>query len=74
MRVFYTHVSVEANMVFFVNGRCSDEVNPRVRPYKFSVQKLKDLGMEFIPVKQCLYETVKSLQEKGHLPLPPQHR
>ncbi|KAF8021650.1 hypothetical protein BT93_G1945 [Corymbia citriodora subsp. variegata] len=51
--------------------KCSDEVNPRAKPYKFSNQKLRDLGLEFTPVKQCLYETVKSLQEKGHLPVPP---
>nr|AAM34502.1 cinnamoyl CoA reductase [Eucalyptus globulus]AAT74877.1 cinnamoyl CoA reductase [Eucalyptus globulus] len=54
-----------------VPTKCSDEVNPRVKPYKFSNQKLRDLGLEFTPVKQCLYETVKSLQEKGHLPVPP---
>ncbi|KAJ7964855.1 Cinnamoyl-CoA reductase [Quillaja saponaria] len=52
--------------------KCSDEKNPRAKPYKFSIQKLKDLGMEFKPVKQCLYDTVKCLQEKGHLPLPKQ--
>nr|ACJ38670.1 cinnamoyl CoA reductase [Betula luminifera] len=51
---------------------CSDEKNPRAKPYKFSNQKLKDLGLEFTPVKQCLYETVKSLQEKGVLPIPTQ--
>ncbi|XP_061360356.1 cinnamoyl-CoA reductase 2 [Gastrolobium bilobum] len=50
--------------------KCSDEKNPRVKPYVFSNKKLKDLGLEFTPVKQCLYETVKSLQEKGHLPVP----
>ncbi|GAV72359.1 Epimerase domain-containing protein [Cephalotus follicularis] len=50
--------------------KCSDEKNPRKEHYKFSVKKLKDLGMEFIPVKQCLYETVKSLQKGGHLFLP----
>lgn len=50
--------------------RCSDEKNPRKKPYKFSNQKLKDLGLEFTPVKQCLYDTVKSLQEKGHLQIP----
>ncbi|XP_017259106.1 cinnamoyl-CoA reductase 1 [Daucus carota subsp. sativus] len=49
--------------------KCSDEVNPRTKPFKFSNQKLKDLGLDFIPVKQCLYETVKSLQEKRHLPV-----
>ncbi|XP_019433670.1 PREDICTED: cinnamoyl-CoA reductase 2-like isoform X1 [Lupinus angustifolius] len=48
--------------------KCSDEKNPRVKPYIFSNKKLKDLGMEFTPVKQGLYETVKSLQEKGYLP------
>ncbi|CAI9113882.1 OLC1v1014577C1 [Oldenlandia corymbosa var. corymbosa] len=50
--------------------KCSDEIRPRAKPYKFSNQKLKDLGLEFTSVKQTLYETVKSLQEKGHLPLP----
>lgn len=47
-----------------------DDGKPRAKPYKFSNQKLKDLGLEFTPVKQGLYETVKSLQEKGHLPVP----
>ncbi|KAG5016387.1 hypothetical protein JHK85_022523 [Glycine max] len=51
--------------------KCSDEKNPRVKPYIFSNQKLKDLGLEFTPVKQCLYDTVKNLQENGHLPVPP---
>ncbi|KAK4857567.1 hypothetical protein QYF36_002797 [Acer negundo] len=50
--------------------KCSDEKNPRAKPYKFSNQKLKDLGLEFTSVKQCLYDTVKSLQEKGHIPIP----
>ncbi|KAL6286066.1 cinnamoyl-CoA reductase 1-like [Prunus yedoensis var. nudiflora] len=50
--------------------KCSDEVKPRVKPYKFSNQKLQDLGLEFTPVKQCLYDTVKSLQEKGHIAVP----
>ncbi|KAL0425151.1 UNVERIFIED_CONTAM: Cinnamoyl-CoA reductase 1 [Sesamum radiatum] len=53
--------------------KCSDEKNPRKKAYKFSNQKLKDLGLEFTPVKQCLYDTVKSLQEKGHLPIPTQN-
>jgi cinnamoyl-CoA reductase len=40
--------------------------------YKFTNQRLKDLGMEFVPVLECLYETVRSLQENGILPvLPP---
>ncbi|XP_055828358.1 cinnamoyl-CoA reductase 1 [Solanum dulcamara] len=53
--------------------KCSDETRPRTKPYKFTNQKMKDLGLEFTPVKQCLYETVKSLQEKGHLPVPTQN-
>lgn len=50
--------------------RCSDEKNPRVKPHIFSNKKLKDLGLEFTPVSQCLYETVNSLQEKGHISIP----
>ncbi|XP_057732123.1 cinnamoyl-CoA reductase 2-like [Arachis stenosperma] len=53
--------------------KCSDEKNPRVKPYIFSNQRLKDLGMKFTPVNLCLYETVKNLQDNGHLPLPPNH-
>ncbi|VAI18022.1 hypothetical protein VPH35_083506 [Triticum aestivum] len=53
-----------------VPTRCSDEVNPRKQPYKMSNQKLQDLGLQFTPVNDSLYETVKSLQEKGHLPAP----
>ncbi|KAG0479876.1 hypothetical protein HPP92_010734 [Vanilla planifolia] len=49
--------------------KCSDEINPRKKPYKFSNKKLKDLGIEFIPVKQSLYDTIKNLQQKGHLPV-----
>nr|DAD45223.1 TPA_asm: hypothetical protein HUJ06_003453 [Nelumbo nucifera] len=47
--------------------KCSDATNPRVKPYKFSNQKLKEMGIKFTPVKQGVYDTVKSLQEKGHL-------
>lgn len=54
----------------FYTCRCSDEKNPRAKPNIFSNQKLKDLGFEFTPVSQSLYETVKSLQEKGHLSVP----
>ncbi|XP_019168784.1 PREDICTED: cinnamoyl-CoA reductase 1-like [Ipomoea nil] len=52
--------------------KCKDEGKPKVIPYKFTNQKIKNLGLEFKPVKQCLYETVKSLQENGHLPIPTQ--
>ncbi|GJX35481.1 cinnamoyl-CoA reductase 1-like protein [Tanacetum coccineum] len=51
--------------------KCKDDGKPRAKPYKFSNQKLKDLGLEFTTVKQSLYETVKSLQDKGHLPVQP---
>ncbi|ONK78838.1 uncharacterized protein A4U43_C01F90 [Asparagus officinalis] len=47
--------------------KCSDEVNPAKKGYEFTTQKIRDLGISFTPVKQCFYETVKSLQEKGHL-------
>ncbi|KAK1557945.1 hypothetical protein Q3G72_034600 [Acer saccharum] len=50
--------------------KCSDEKNPREKPFKFSNQKLKDLGMEFTPLSQTLDDTVKSLQEKGHIQNP----
>jgi cinnamoyl-CoA reductase len=53
-----------------VPTRCSDETKPRVKPHKFSNAKLTELGLtELTPVKQCLYDTVKSLQENGHLPI-----
>ncbi|KQK19267.1 hypothetical protein BRADI_1g47300v3 [Brachypodium distachyon] len=55
-----------------VPQRCSDEVNPRKKPYKISNQRLRELGLEFRPVAQCLYETVVSFQEKGILPAPAQ--
>ncbi|KAL6861913.1 hypothetical protein ACP4OV_017613 [Aristida adscensionis] len=51
--------------------RCSDEVNPRKQPYKISNQRLRELGLEFTPAAQCLYETVVSFQEKGILPVLP---
>ncbi|KAF3450966.1 hypothetical protein FNV43_RR07055 [Rhamnella rubrinervis] len=47
--------------------KCSDEINPRAKHYKYSSQKLKDMGMEFTPVEQSLYDTVISLQHKGIL-------
>lgn len=56
-----------------VPTKCSDEKNPRAKPYKFTNKKIKELGLDLRPVKQCLYDTVKSLQDKGHLPVPPPH-
>ncbi|KAJ4755004.1 Cinnamoyl-CoA reductase [Rhynchospora pubera] len=52
-----------------ITNKCKDEVNPPKKGYKFTNQRLKDLGIEFTPVRQCLYETVVSLQEKGLLPI-----
>eukprot|EP00252_Welwitschia_mirabilis_P013770 TRINITY_DN3032_c0_g1_i3.p2 TRINITY_DN3032_c0_g1~~TRINITY_DN3032_c0_g1_i3.p2 ORF type:complete len:203 (+),score=33.19 TRINITY_DN3032_c0_g1_i3:1659-2267(+) len=46
---------------------CSDKLKPRKKPFKISNQKLKDLGLEFTPTKQTIYETVISLQEKGQI-------
>ncbi|KAH9667448.1 Cinnamoyl-CoA reductase 1 [Citrus sinensis] len=46
----------------------------KAKPYKYSNQKIKDLGLKFTPVRQCLYDSVKSLQEKGHLPIPTQNQ
>ncbi|KAL3736883.1 hypothetical protein ACJRO7_025766 [Eucalyptus globulus] len=45
---------------YLIPTKYSDEVNPRAKPYKFSTRKLRDLGMEFTLVKQCLYDTVTS--------------
>lgn len=53
-----------------VPERCSDEVNPRKQPYKISNQRLRELGLEFTPAAQALYDTVVCFQEKGILPLP----
>lgn len=47
--------------------RCKDEVNPPKKGYKFTNQPLKDLGINFTPVHEYLYEAVKSLQEKGFI-------
>lgn len=56
----------------FLRFRCSDEVNPRKPLYKISNQRLRDLGMEFTPAVQALYETVICFQERGILPVAPQ--
>lgn len=65
----YTKLLSNNYYVCIYGCRCSDEVKPRARPLTFSNQKLKDMGIHFVPVKQCLYETVMSLQEKGLLPI-----
>uniref|UniRef100_A0A0E0NMM9 NAD-dependent epimerase/dehydratase domain-containing protein n=1 Tax=Oryza rufipogon TaxID=4529 RepID=A0A0E0NMM9_ORYRU len=52
-----------------VTSKCKDDGNPMVEPYKFSNQRLKDLGFEFTPMRKCLYDAVVCMQQKGHLPL-----
>jgi hypothetical protein len=46
-------------------------VNPPSKGYKFTNQRLKDLGMEFVPVLQSIYEDICSgvppLSELGPL-------
>ncbi|KAM0897009.1 hypothetical protein ACQ4PT_022803 [Festuca glaucescens] len=44
--------------------------NPMVKPYKFSNRMLKDLVMEFTPMRESLYDTVMMLQQKGHVTVP----
>uniref|UniRef100_A0ACD5ZBL8 Uncharacterized protein n=1 Tax=Avena sativa TaxID=4498 RepID=A0ACD5ZBL8_AVESA len=53
-----------------VTVKYEDDGKPMAQPYRFSNRRLKDLGLEFTPVKTSLYETVISLQQKGHLLLP----
>ncbi|KAJ0966959.1 hypothetical protein J5N97_023876 [Dioscorea zingiberensis] len=42
-----------------ITTKCEDEINPMVKPYKFSNQKLKDLGLDRVysnqekPVRNC---------------------
>jgi cinnamoyl-CoA reductase len=50
--------------------RCEDDGKPMAKPYKFSNQRLRDLGLKFTPLAESLYETVTCLQKNGHLPLP----
>ncbi|KAG0535410.1 hypothetical protein BDA96_04G364200 [Sorghum bicolor] len=52
-----------------VTAKCEDDGKPMVKPYRFSNQRLRDLGLEFTPLRESLYETVVCLQQKGHLPV-----
>ncbi|CAD6241779.1 unnamed protein product [Miscanthus lutarioriparius] len=51
-----------------VTAKCEDDGKPLAKPFKFSNQRLRDLGLEFTPLRKSLYETVVCLQQKGHLP------
>ncbi|TVU27754.1 hypothetical protein EJB05_19254, partial [Eragrostis curvula] len=52
-----------------VTAKCEDDGMPMAKPYKFSSQRIKDLGLEFTPLKKSLYEAVICMQQKGHLPV-----
>ncbi|KAL5981980.1 NADPH-cytochrome p450 reductase [Asimina triloba] len=52
-----------------IPSECSDEIKPRERPYTLSSERLRDLGMVFTSVRECLQDAVESLQKKGHLPV-----
>ncbi|KAB8089453.1 hypothetical protein EE612_014401 [Oryza sativa] len=52
-----------------VTSKCKDDGNPMKEPYRFSNKRLKDLGLEFTPMRKCLCDAVVCMQQKGHLPL-----
>ncbi|KAF7086813.1 hypothetical protein CFC21_090072 [Triticum aestivum] len=53
-----------------ITAKCEDDDNSMAKPYKFSNRRLRELGLEFTPLRESLYETVMCLQKKGYLPLP----
>ncbi|TVU32869.1 hypothetical protein EJB05_24632 [Eragrostis curvula] len=53
-----------------ITNKCADD-KPKVKPYKFSTQRLQALGMEFTPIRESLQKTVISLQQYGHIPILP---
>ncbi|KAE8790699.1 Bifunctional dihydroflavonol 4-reductase/flavanone 4-reductase [Hordeum vulgare] len=58
-----------------VTARCEDDGKPMAREYRFSNQRLRDLGLEFTDMRTSLYETVICLQQRGHVPvIVPRHR
>ncbi|TVU08025.1 hypothetical protein EJB05_41409 [Eragrostis curvula] len=54
---------------YLIPTECEDKKAPKVKPYKFSTQRLQALGMKFTPLKESLYKTVISLQKHGHIPI-----
>uniref|UniRef100_A0A0E0CSY1 NAD-dependent epimerase/dehydratase domain-containing protein n=1 Tax=Oryza meridionalis TaxID=40149 RepID=A0A0E0CSY1_9ORYZ len=52
-----------------IAAKCDDKGKPMVKPYEFSNQRLKDLGLEFTPLRKSLYEAVICMQRNGHLPV-----
>ncbi|VAI22534.1 unnamed protein product [Triticum turgidum subsp. durum] len=51
-----------------ITSKCQGNDKPMVSPYRFSNQRLEDLGLEFTDMTKTLYETVICLQQKGHVP------
>ncbi|WCJ36875.1 NAD(P)-binding Rossmann-fold superfamily protein [Euphorbia peplus] len=51
---------------FQLPDKCGDD-KPYVPTYQVSKEKAKSLGVEFIPLKVSLKETVESLKEKGFI-------
>ncbi|CAM0901999.1 unnamed protein product [Alopecurus aequalis] len=51
-----------------VPTRCKDEMGEMKKGCRFSSQRIGELGVGFTAASQCLYDTVKSLQDKGLLP------
>jgi len=49
---------------FCLIRRCVDE-NPYVPTYQVSKDKTRSLGIDYIPLKVSIKETVESLKEKG---------
>ncbi|KAF7081260.1 hypothetical protein CFC21_085222 [Triticum aestivum] len=54
-----------------ITDKREDDGKPMAKPYRFSNQRLRDLGLEFTPLKESLYDMVVSLQQHGHLPVVP---
>lgn len=49
---------------FFFLGRCADD-KPFVPIYQVSKEKTKSLGIDYVPTKIGVKETIDSLKEKG---------
>uniref|UniRef100_A0A0E0GEP9 NAD-dependent epimerase/dehydratase domain-containing protein n=1 Tax=Oryza nivara TaxID=4536 RepID=A0A0E0GEP9_ORYNI len=54
---------------YTIAAKCDDKGKPMVKPYEFSNQRLKDLGLEFTPLRKSLYDAVMCMQRNGHLPV-----
>ncbi|XP_006648089.2 cinnamoyl-CoA reductase 1-like [Oryza brachyantha] len=53
--------------LYSITAECEDKGKVMVKPYEFSNQRLRDLGLEFTPLRTSLYEAVICMQHKGHL-------